>query len=613
MLCAECTRELPERVEKCPHCGASPLLRGRYALEGIVGRGALGVTYRARRADDDRIVAIKELPLRALDNLKTLELFEREARVLRQLDHPSIPRHIEDFEAGVGRNAAFYVVQDFVRGRTLAEELAQHRYTEREVLQILEQLLDVLAYLHSRTPPVIHRDIKAGNVMRREVATEDDRAPAGSLVLIDFGAVRDVARDPSAGGSTVAGTFGYMAPEQFRGHAEPASDLYALGVLAVVLLSGERPEKMLDPLNRFDWQSHVKHAHVGVINLLKTLLEPELEKRARDAEKVRRHVGRVLELVDQTRSARAGAAGSEGATELEINRPTAKTGGGIEPHVVERLLRASEREAAEGRRARWVKYALLVVLLAAFFGAMAPAYGPAFAQILDHVRWSKTHDGDPSRVMSVRANLESAVKDIRQSIDRCVQVFAIPPGSVLDTSFGISSVGRGVDPRVSGAEQARDATGAISCIESSIRAALLPASSVRQVRFARMKLRVGDDGRVQVIDSPELRFRVVRLEALSSSPPYIASYSLRAQQDRIAQCLQRRITGEMALPASIRYVVTGQQHLATVENEPPEGGFQEMIHDPLSPLRCVAMVMTSAQLSAGHSLRVALKVEELAD
>ncbi|MEZ4474291.1 MAG: protein kinase [bacterium] len=123
----------------------------------------------------------------------------------------------------------FYLVQEFVAGPTLAAELTRRRYTEDEVLAILDELAEVLAYLHRLMPPVVHRDLKLKNVIRR---SSDQK-----LVLIDFGAVRDVVADPRVGGSTVAGTYGYMAPEQFRGEASPQSDLYALGVLGVVLLS----------------------------------------------------------------------------------------------------------------------------------------------------------------------------------------------------------------------------------------------------------------------------------------------------------------------------------------------------------------------------------------
>ena len=227
VLCASCGATV-EEADACAECGAPTRLESRYRLLEIVGQGAGGVTYRGAVCESGREVAVKEMALRHTVDLKARERMAREARVLRQLEHPRIPEYIDSFEAGSGKQRAFYLVQAFIDGPTLTAEMEDTRYTEQQVVEVLEELLDVLGYLHGLQPPVVHRDLKPGNVIRRR----DD----GQLVLIDFGAVSDVLKDPSMGGSTVAGTYGYMAPEQFRGDAFPASDLYALGVLSVVLL-----------------------------------------------------------------------------------------------------------------------------------------------------------------------------------------------------------------------------------------------------------------------------------------------------------------------------------------------------------------------------------------
>ena len=105
--------------------------------------------------------------------------------------------------------------------------------SEGEVVRLLRDAAEVLDYLHGRAPPVIHRDLKPGNVIRR---------PDGSFAFVDFGAVRDKLRPE--GGSTVVGTFGYMAPEQFQGRALPASDVYAIGATALAMLTGQQPEDL---------------------------------------------------------------------------------------------------------------------------------------------------------------------------------------------------------------------------------------------------------------------------------------------------------------------------------------------------------------------------------
>ena len=270
MLCAACGEAVPDSgAAGCPRCGADPLLDGRYRLEAVVGRGAAATTYRACRLADSAVVAVKEMPLHRARSEKARALIAREARVLRELDHPAIPRVVDDFSVGAGKQAHLYIVQTFIEGRTLAEEARERRYSQSDVLLIIEELLAILGYLHGLSPPVIHRDVKPGNVLRR---------PDGSLALIDFGSVRDVLRDVELGGSTVAGTFGYMAPEQFQGDADPRSDLYGVGALAVGLLTRREPRTMLDHNGRIVWEPHVQ-LHPASIRFLRRLLQPELSRR----------------------------------------------------------------------------------------------------------------------------------------------------------------------------------------------------------------------------------------------------------------------------------------------------------------------------------------------
>ncbi|MCP4808753.1 MAG: protein kinase [Proteobacteria bacterium] len=111
-------------------------------------------------------VAIKELPVGRLLDPKTLELFEREARVLGELRHPRIPALIESFSDGAGAGRALYLVQELVEGPTLASEAESRRYCEDEVLAMVVELAEVLSYLHALSPAVVHRDLKPQNVIR---------------------------------------------------------------------------------------------------------------------------------------------------------------------------------------------------------------------------------------------------------------------------------------------------------------------------------------------------------------------------------------------------------------------------------------------------------------
>lgn len=211
MICASCGE--PTSGNPCETCGFDPLLQGRYRLIDVAGHGGLGTTYRAHDTRHDRTVAIKELPLKRASSPKHSQLFEREAQVLQQLDHPTIPAYVDHFSAGRGKHRALYLVQEFIEGTDLQASLDHTRYSVRHVLEILVEVLPALIYLHELSPPVVHRDIKPHNLMRSE---------SGRLYLVDFGSVRDALQDDDLGGSTVAGTFGFMAPEQFMGAASPA-------------------------------------------------------------------------------------------------------------------------------------------------------------------------------------------------------------------------------------------------------------------------------------------------------------------------------------------------------------------------------------------------------
>ncbi len=290
MFCARCETELLEQPERCSHCQESPLLDGRYRLELVLGQGSSGTTYKATRIEDGRIVAIKELPFRALSSVKEQELFEREARVLGQLSHPQIPNFEDTFVFGEGKSRAMYIAQEFVDGQTIEQEMATKRYTELEVLKLIRTLAEPLSYLQSLSPPVVHRDLKPSNLVRRS---------DGQLMMIDFGAVTDGVKSDEVGGSTVAGTFGYMAPEQFKGQSSTATDIYALGVIAVVLLARKQPEAMIDDHHRLIWAPHVS-AHPAVRKLLAQMLETNPATRLNNAQELCARVDRIQALVIQS-------------------------------------------------------------------------------------------------------------------------------------------------------------------------------------------------------------------------------------------------------------------------------------------------------------------------
>ena len=239
---------------------------GRYALLRKLGEGSQGETFEALDKRDGRLVAVKRFMVRGAKSWKDVELAEREARVLSQLSHPALPIYVDHFE----EHGALYLVMERLEGDSLA---ALHkrgaRLDETRVLAFLHQASDALDYLHSRSPPVIHRDIKPGNVISR---------PDGSFALVDFGSVRDHLKPE--GGSTVVGTFGYMAPEQFQGRALPQSDVYAVGATALSLLTGREPEDLPHQGLGIDVAAALgSGADPRLVQVLSQMLEPDPDRR----------------------------------------------------------------------------------------------------------------------------------------------------------------------------------------------------------------------------------------------------------------------------------------------------------------------------------------------
>jgi WD40 repeat protein len=242
---------------------------GLYRVVRTLGRGAAGITYEAERAGDARRVALKVMRLSRVEDWKVVELFEREARVLAHVVHPAVPAYVDHFTFEGDDGQSFCIVQELAPGPSLGARVAGgFRLDEAGARRFAESLLDVLDYLHRRSPPVIHRDIKPENVIL------DD---GGKVWLVDFGSVRDVYKT-TAGGSTVAGTFGYMAPEQLRGVARPESDLYGLGATLVYALTGRSPADLPQHKLRIAFRPAAR-VSPGFAAWLDRLLEPAPEDR----------------------------------------------------------------------------------------------------------------------------------------------------------------------------------------------------------------------------------------------------------------------------------------------------------------------------------------------
>jgi len=238
------------------------LLLDRYLIVKRVGGGGMGSVYQAKdKRLADRLCAVKEMIELFADESqrsKAVEDFKREAEVLAQLEHPSIPTIYDYFIEG-GR---YYLVMKWIGGGDLAEQMRVRGgvVDEVSVTRWAIQICDVLHYIHSQRPPIIYRDLKPANLMI------DDKT--GRVMLVDFGIARVVRATEK--GVTAIGTMGYAPPELFAGKVEPRSDMYSLGATMFHMLTGSDPQD--NPLLIFDFS---KNPRPSAIN---PAISPEMER-----------------------------------------------------------------------------------------------------------------------------------------------------------------------------------------------------------------------------------------------------------------------------------------------------------------------------------------------
>lgn len=248
------------------------LVSDRYWVQRTLGYGSCGCTYLVQdKEDSERPYVLKEFaPTDTRESVikKSYSLFEQESQVLCKLKHPQIPQCFGSLED----NGRLFLVQEYIDGKTYCELLNERLergepFSEAEAIQWLKDLLPVLDYIHSNR--IVHRDISPDNIM----------LPKGSdkPVLIDFGVVKQVMTQigshistppGSSLGGTLVGKAGYSPPEQLRlGQCYPNSDLYALAVTALVLLSGKHPSELCDGYSlKWQWRKYLKlNSYLGQI------------------------------------------------------------------------------------------------------------------------------------------------------------------------------------------------------------------------------------------------------------------------------------------------------------------------------------------------------------
>ncbi|MGL5080963.1 MAG: protein kinase domain-containing protein [Microcoleaceae cyanobacterium] len=276
----------------CMTCGMPLILDGRYLPERLLGRGGFGAAFLAsdRRSPMLRKCVVKQFQPAGDLSAKQLELaqnlFEREALVLDRLgdQHPQIPNLLAYFPLQAQEwqstqpQQFFYLVQEYIEGQDLEAELAtKGQFSETETLEVLQEILKVLKFVHDQE--VIHRDIKPSNIMRHR---------NGRLYLLDFGAVKQITQGVGIGEkSTGIYSMGFAPPEQMRGQSVyPSTDLYALAVTCVTLLTGKDPQTLYDSYSdRWHWQQQTQVSE-NLATVLDRMLLPTPSDRFGSAEQV---------------------------------------------------------------------------------------------------------------------------------------------------------------------------------------------------------------------------------------------------------------------------------------------------------------------------------------
>lgn len=334
--------ENSDSSQKCHSCGmALTKLHNRYRVLQALAQGGFGATFLAK--DDSLpgqpVCVIKQLRL-ATNTPEVMpmarELFAREASTLGKIgNHPQVPRLLDYFDD----DQQFYLVQEFVNGWTIQQEIKRNGpMSEAGVKQFLSEMLGILQYIHNQQ--VIHRDIKPNNLIRR--------AEDGRLVLIDFGAVKNQVSQTFGGQNEqtaltafAIGTAGFAPPEQIAMRPVYASDIYAVGITCLYLLTGKSPKDFdyHPSTGEMLWEREV-HLSQHITSVLKKMLEASVRHRYQSASDVLK----ALELEPYLDSIAKGMA-TQPATRNNSPRQTQERSNSYTPPSV-----ASSAEAIRARR-----------------------------------------------------------------------------------------------------------------------------------------------------------------------------------------------------------------------------------------------------------------------
>ena len=285
----------------CQSCGSELLLEGRYRATKLLGRGGFGQTY---EVSDNRSNTPRVLKILINNQPKAVELFQREAEVLKTLNHPGIPK-VEDDDYFVyfpraSKKSLHCLVMEKIEGMDLYQYLEQRDgrpINQKLAIQWLKEIVNILQLVHEQN--YFHRDIKPPNIMLRAT---------GNLVLIDFGAAREATKTyyvaHQKGNVTGVISVGYTPSEQMNGQAIPQSDFFALGRTFVFLLTGKEPNDpaIFDSYNdQVDWRDKVPEISPKFADLIDRMMARSPSQRPANTKEILQGLAEVEQVVNSSR------------------------------------------------------------------------------------------------------------------------------------------------------------------------------------------------------------------------------------------------------------------------------------------------------------------------
>jgi eukaryotic-like serine/threonine-protein kinase len=269
---------------------------GEYILIRELGRGMSCSTWLAHPAapDPSRPTAVlKILDLSETSSWNMVDIFRREAEALKNLSCPGIPKYFEYFEAGETDHMRLVLAMEHIEGENLEKiALSGRKLSESDIERILAELADILAYLGTIRPPIVHRDVNPRNLIMR---------PDGSIALVDFSGVQDAVRTALFPGATLVGTAGYIPLEQVGGKASHRSDLYGAAATAVFLITGRNPSELPTRNLKIDL-SAVVDLSPRLATVLSSWLDPDVTMRNLSASAAASILRGTLEIPEKSKS-----------------------------------------------------------------------------------------------------------------------------------------------------------------------------------------------------------------------------------------------------------------------------------------------------------------------